>query len=196
MSETHLALAVDALLDELFDSGVELGLQVAVIRHGHTLVDAARGVVDPRSGALVDSDTLCWAGSTAKGVATTVAHVLVSEGTMSARGVARMYSALLGHVDGVTLVSAPRLAAMAAVSFIGMDEVMGFASSWAFGYSPSRPNGRSKPGSTFGMIGMNGSAAYADIESGVAVAVMRNRFTAGDFTTVARIDQLIADELS
>ena len=366
MSEAHLALAVDALLDELVGSGLELGLQVAVIRHGHTLVDAARGVAEPRSGALVDSDTLFWAASTAKGVATTVAHVLVeqgqltddmrlvevwpefgahgkdkvtlrhvllhtagvpglprdvsatdlcdwdhmcaviadselwwepgtrfgyhaktfgfllgevlrratgddistllrarvtgplgvgddvhfavpkselprvarqvadgsapvrpepgsphdramppgvvpdadyanradllscnipSEGTMSARGVARMYSALLGHVEGVTLVSAPRLAAMAAVSFVGMDEVMGFASSWAFGYSPSRPNGRGVPGSSFGMIGMNGSAAYADIDSGVAVAVMRNRFTS-DFTTVARIDQLIADELA
>jgi hypothetical protein len=46
------------------------------------------------------------------------------------------------------------------------------------------------------MVGMNGSAAYADIDSGVAVAVMRNRFTAGDITTIAQIDQLIADELS
>ena len=85
---------------------------------------------------------------------------------------------------------------MAAVAFTGMDEVMGFPTSWALGYSPSRPNGRGRPGSTFGMIGMNGSAAYADIDSGVAVAVMRNRFTAGDITTIARIDQLIADELS
>jgi len=42
---------------------------------------------------------------------------------------------------------------------------------------------------------MNGSAAYADIHSGVAVAVMRNRFTA-DFTTSKRIDRLIEDELS
>jgi CubicO group peptidase (beta-lactamase class C family) len=119
-----------------------------------------------------------------------------SEGTMSARGVARVYSALLGHVDGVTLVSPARRAAMAAIAFTGMDEVMGFPSSWTFGYSPSRPNGHGRPGSTFGMIGMNGSAAYADIHSGVAVAVMRNRFTLGDLTTVAQIDQLIADELS
>jgi CubicO group peptidase (beta-lactamase class C family) len=85
---------------------------------------------------------------------------------------------------------------MAAVAFSGMDEVMGFPASWAFGYSPFRPNGRGRAGSTFGMIGMNGSGAYADIESGVAVAVMRNRFSAGDFTTLARIDELIADELS
>jgi CubicO group peptidase (beta-lactamase class C family) len=113
---------------------------------------------------------------------------------MSARGVARVYSALLGHVDGVPLVSPARLATMAAVTFTGMDEVMGFPTSWAFGHGPGRPNGRGGPGSTFGMVGMNGSAAYADIDSGVAVAVMRNRFTAGDLTTVARIAEPIADE--
>ena len=367
MSEDHLAVAVDELLDVLIGSGGEIGLQVAVIRDGRTLVDASRGVADLRSGEPVDRGTLFWSGSTAKGVATSVAHVLLergdltddmpvvevwpefgahgkdkvtvrhvllhtagvpglppdtttadlcdwdhmcaviaeaepwwepgtrfgyhaktfgflvgeilrrvtgdtismllralltgpvgvvddvhfgvperllprvarqvaadgraparpepgspldramppavvadadyanradvlmcdipSEGTMSARGVARIYSALLGH-EGVTLVSPARLATMAAVAFSGMDEVMGFPTSWAFGYSPFRPHGRGRPGSTFGMIGMNGSAAYADIDSGVAVAVMRNRFSAGDFTTLARIDQLIADELS
>ena len=375
----QLAAAVDALLDDLIGSGTEVGLQVAVIHRGRTLVDAARGVADPRTGAPVERDTLFWAGSTAKGVASTVAHVLVeagdladdlrlvdvwpefgahdkgavtlrhvllhtagvpglpadtratdlcdwermctviaaaepwwepgtrfgyhaktfgflvgetvrratgktistllreritgplgvvdevhfgvperllprvarqvapdapgssaasasprpepgspldramppgvvpdagyanrrelltsdipSEGTMSARGVARMYSALLGPVDGpdddeVTLVSPARLAAMAEVVFRGMDEVMGFPTSWAFGYSPARPNDRGRPGSTFGMIGMNGSAAYADIDSGLAVAVMRNRFSAGDMTTIARIDRLIDDGLS
>jgi CubicO group peptidase (beta-lactamase class C family) len=119
-----------------------------------------------------------------------------SEGTMSARGVARMYSGLLGHVDGVRLVSDARLAAMAELTFNGMDEVMGFPSSWAFGYSPARPSNRGRTGSTFGMFGMNGSAAYADIDSGVAVAVMRNRFAPGDLTTIARIDDLIEDSLA
>jgi CubicO group peptidase (beta-lactamase class C family) len=115
---------------------------------------------------------------------------------MSARGVARIYAALLGHVDGVALVSAARRTAMTAIAFTGMDEVMGFPTSWAYGYAPSRPSGRGRPGSTFGMVGANGSAAYADIESGVAVAVMRNRFDPGDFTTIARIDQLITEELA
>jgi CubicO group peptidase (beta-lactamase class C family) len=368
MSEDHLAVAVDELLDVLIGSGAEVGIQVAVVGGGRTLVDTARGVADLRTGEPVDPGTLFWSGSTAKGVATSVAHVLLergelsedmrvvdvwpefgahgkdgvtlrhvllhtagvpglppgtsaadlcrwdhmcaviaeaepwwepgtrfgyhaktfgfvvgeilrrvtgntisvllrdlvtgplgvvdevhfgvperllprvarqvaangrppappepgspldramppavfpdadyanrsdllmsdipSEGTMSARGVARVYSALLGHVEGVTLVSSERLATMAAVAVSGMDEVMGFPTSWAFGYSPTRPNGRGRPGSAFGMIGMNGSGAYADIDSGVAVAVMRNRFTAGDFTALARIDQLIADELS
>jgi CubicO group peptidase (beta-lactamase class C family) len=368
MGEEHLAAAADVLLDDLIGSGAEVGLQLAVIRHGETLVDAARGTADPRSGPPVDRNTLFWAGSTAKGVSSSLAHVLVergdltddmrvvevwpefgkhgkdtvtlrhvllhtagvpglpadttaadlcdwdhvcaaiadaepwwepgtrfgyhaktfgfllgeilrratgkpistllrehvtgplsisdevhfgvperllplvarqvasdapasvrpapgsaldramppgvvpdadyanraelltcdipSEGTMTARGVARIYSALLGHVDGVTLVSPARLAAMATVEFTGMDEVMGFPISWAFGYSPARPNGHGQPGSTFGMVGMNGSAAYADIDSGIAVAVMRNRFTPGDISTIARIDQLIADEQS
>jgi len=365
VSEKQLCVAVDALLDELVASGAEVGVQVAVIRHGRTLVDAARGVADPRTGTSVEPGTLFWAGSTAKGVAATVAHVLVergaltddtrlaeawpefgahgkdrvtlrhvlmhtagvpglppgtsaadlcdwdrmcaviadatpwwepgtgfgyhaktfgfllgetlrratgdpistllrthvtgplgvgdevhfgvprallprvarqvgsttarpepgspldramppgvvpdadyanrpdlltsdipAEGTMSARGVARVYSALLGHVEGVALVSVARRDAMAAIAFEGMDEVMGFPTSWGYGYSPVRPSGRGRPGSTFGMIGMNGSAAYADIDSGVAVAVMRNRFAPGDFSTAAHIDQLVVDELT
>ncbi len=115
-----------------------------------------------------------------------------SLGTMTARGAARMYSALLGH-EGATLVSSRRLTEMAAVAFTGMDEVMGFPSRWAFGYSPARLGGvPSRDGSTFGMIGSNGSAAYADIDDGLAVAIMRNGPPAG-LDAAARIDQLIAD---
>ena len=42
------------------------------------------------------------------------------------------------------------------------------------------------------MVGMNGSAAYADIDSGVAVAVMRNRFDT-DPGLVSEIDRIAAD---
>lgn len=365
MSDEHMQAAIQSVVDELVAAGAETGLQVAVIRNGRVAADAVGGVADPRTGAAVSGDTLFYAASTAKGVAASVAHVLVergelsydmrvadvwpefgshgkgevtlrhvllhtagvpglpagttvedlcdwermcavladekpwwepgtrfgyhaktfgfllgeimrrvtgrtasmllrdvitsplgiedevhfgvprrllprvarqiasagpvpgfpepgspqdramprgvrpdadyanradvltadivSEGTMTARGAARVYSALLGHVDGVALVSPRRLAAMTAVAFTGMDQVMGFPVAWAFGYSPDRPGGvPSRRGSTFGMVGMNGSAAYADIDSGVAVAVMRNRFAAGDLTTVARIDRIVA----
>jgi CubicO group peptidase (beta-lactamase class C family) len=108
-----------------------------------------------------------------------------------------MYAGLLGHVDGVTLVSAQRLSQLAQVTHSGMDEVMGFPAEWAFGYSPYRPGGLpSRAGSTFGMVGVNGSAAYGDIDSNVAVAVMRNRFGIGDLSTLARIDQIVAETLS
>jgi CubicO group peptidase (beta-lactamase class C family) len=126
-----------------------------------------------------------------------------SLGTMTAHGAARMYSALLGHVDGIDLVSGPRRQAMAAVAFTGMDEVMGFPVSWAFGYSPDRPAGAadagegssaaSHHGSTFGMVGANGSVAYADVDSGLAVAIMRNGPPAASLTAAARIDRLIAE---
>jgi CubicO group peptidase (beta-lactamase class C family) len=123
--------------------------------------------------------------------------VLPSEGTMTARGAARLYAAMLGHAEGVSLVSPRRLAEIASIAFTGTDEVMGIPTEWAFGYSPYRPGGvAARPGSTFGMIGMNGSAAYADIESGVAVAVMRNRFAAGDMTVVERIGRIVAETLS
>jgi CubicO group peptidase (beta-lactamase class C family) len=111
---------------------------------------------------------------------------------MTARAAALMYSALLGHENGTELVSGRRLGEMAAIAFTGMDEVMGFPSRWAFGYAPGRPGGAAtRDGSAFGMIGSNGSAAYADIDSGLAVAVMRNGPPAG-LDAVTRIDQLIA----
>jgi CubicO group peptidase (beta-lactamase class C family) len=113
---------------------------------------------------------------------------------MTARGVARVYAALLGDVAGVDLVSPARRAKMAAPAFEGPDEVMGVPSTWAFGFSPSRPGGvPSRPGSTFGMVGANGSAAYADIDSGVAVAVMRNRFGGRGLAAAAEVDRIVAD---
>jgi CubicO group peptidase (beta-lactamase class C family) len=115
-----------------------------------------------------------------------------SQGTMSARAVARMYAALLGHVDGVDLVSREHLTSMAAPAFAGFDQVMGCPTTWALGYSPARLGAAgSRPGSTFGMVGSNGSAAYADIDSGVAVAVMRNRIV-GDMSAVVAIDRIVA----
>jgi len=289
-----LAAGIQAAADEMVASGTETGLQIAVHRHGHLIADVVSGVADPQTGAGVRPGTLFYAASAAKGIASSLAHVLAergdlgydmrvadvwpefgshgkdrvtlrhvllhtaglpglpaettigqlcdwdhmcavlaaeepwwepgtrfgyrpghapalrdaaslgrradvltsdipSLGTMTARGVARMYSALLGHVDGVPLVSRQRLAAMTAVAFTGMDEVMGFPTSWAFGYSPDRPGGvPSRRGSTFGMVGANGSAAYADVDSGLAVAVMRTGPVRGGLAAATRIDRLIA----
>jgi CubicO group peptidase (beta-lactamase class C family) len=83
VSEKRLATAVDTLLDELVGSGAEVGLQVAVVRNGRTVVDAARGVADPRTAAPVDPGTLFWAGSTAKGVAASLAHVLIERADLT-----------------------------------------------------------------------------------------------------------------
>jgi hypothetical protein len=42
------------------------------------------------------------------------------------------------------------------------------------------------------MVGTNGSAAYADIDTGVANALMRNRFSR-DFTAIASLDDIVAE---
>lgn len=115
-----------------------------------------------------------------------------SMGTMTARAAARLYAALLGDVADLQLLPRERLLAAAAVAYTGPDPVMEMEEvSWAFGYSPDRPGrAASRPGSTFGMVGMNGSAAYADIDTGVAVALMRNRFSP-DFSAIARLDDIV-----
>jgi hypothetical protein len=43
------------------------------------------------------------------------------------------------------------------------------------------------------MVGANGSAAYADVDSGVAVAVMRNGPATAGLAAVTQIDRLIAE---
>lgn len=114
-----------------------------------------------------------------------------AQATATARALARMYAALLGHVDGVRLVAPERLRRMAATAFSGVDQVMGMPTSWGLGYSQVRLGAPSRQGSTFGMVGSNGCAAYADIDSGVAVAVLRNRVV-GDFAAVEAVDAVVA----
>lgn len=124
---------------------------------------------------------------------------LLTHGTMTARGAARVYAALLGDVPGVSLVSPERRRLLATVAVEGPDEVMGVPASFTLGFSPFRPGAPVDAvvgaGSTFGMVGANGSAAFADVDSGVAVAVMRNRF-GGGLTAVTEVDRLVATELT
>ncbi|MFD6445131.1 serine hydrolase domain-containing protein [Promicromonospora sp. NPDC060204] len=115
-----------------------------------------------------------------------------SGGTMSARGAARVFAGLLGYGE-TALVSPARLAELARPAFEGRDAVLDVPSAWAFGFAPSRPGAApSRPGSAFGMFGANGSGAWADIDSGIAVAVMRNRFSPG-WSTAGEIDRLVAE---
>ena len=74
---------IQAAADELVACGVETGLQVAVIKNGRVVADVVSGVADPRTGAGVCGDTLFWAASTAKGVAASLAHVLVERGELA-----------------------------------------------------------------------------------------------------------------
>ena len=77
----ELQTRVQDAVDERIDSGTELGAQVAVIHGGGLVVNVASGLAD-LSGRVVQPDTLFWAASTAKGVASTVAHVLAELGVL------------------------------------------------------------------------------------------------------------------
>jgi CubicO group peptidase (beta-lactamase class C family) len=100
-------------------------------------------------------------------------------GKMSARAVARMYAALLGEVDGIRLVSPERLREISAVAFSGVDQIMGFPTTWALGYSVGRPGSDAQESPTvFGYGGVGGSHAYTDTATGTTFALTKNRLTA------------------
>ncbi|ASO20931.1 CubicO group peptidase (beta-lactamase class C family) [Actinoalloteichus hoggarensis] len=115
-------------------------------------------------------------------------------GTMTARAVARMYAALLGEVDGVRLVSPARLREISAVQTRDVDQVTGHAYPKALGYNVGRPGTTSEatPG-VFGMVGMGGSAAYADSSTGVTVALTKNRFDPFAPSPVDGIGAIVAE---
>ena len=77
-----LQAEVQAAADEMVASGPETGLQIAVRQHGHVVADVVSGVADPRTGAGVRPGTLFYAASAAKGVASSLAHVLAERGDL------------------------------------------------------------------------------------------------------------------
>ena len=81
MSAERAQVRIQALIDQSVASGNETGLE-SVIKDGQLAVDAISGLADPRSGTAVSTDSLFWAGSTAKGVAASVAHVLAERGEL------------------------------------------------------------------------------------------------------------------
>ncbi len=112
-------------------------------------------------------------------------------GKMSARGIARMYAALLGEMDGVRLISAERLREVSAVAFSGADQIFGSPSAWALGYAPGRPGDDPQETPTvFGMGGAGGSNAYADTATGIAFALTKNRLTA-DFNAAEQVAGIV-----
>jgi CubicO group peptidase (beta-lactamase class C family) len=117
-------------------------------------------------------------------------------GKMSARAVARMYAALLDEVGGVRLVSSGRLREISAPAFSGVDQIMGFPSTWALGYSVGRLGADPQETQTvFGIGGVGGSYACADTATGVAFALTKNRLTPG-FDAAEQVGEIVSKALS
>jgi CubicO group peptidase (beta-lactamase class C family) len=71
---------VQAVIDELVESGAERGMAVAAYHHGELVVDAVAGIADPRTGRPVTSGTPFYNFSIGKGATATVAHILAERG--------------------------------------------------------------------------------------------------------------------
>jgi CubicO group peptidase (beta-lactamase class C family) len=73
---------VQSVLDELVDTGVESGLQVAVFHQDALVVDAVAGVADGHTGRRVTPETPFFSFSSAKVMASLIAHLLVKTGAV------------------------------------------------------------------------------------------------------------------
>jgi CubicO group peptidase (beta-lactamase class C family) len=115
-------------------------------------------------------------------------------GKTSARAIARMYAALLGEVDGVRLISPPRLREVTAVAMSGTDEIFGMPTKWGLGYSIGGLGSGSDSSSVFGVGGAGGSFACGDTATGLAFAVTKNRLTS-DFNAATQVSRLVTETL-
>ena len=122
---------------------------------------------------------------------------LPSGGTMSARGIAKLYAALLGEVDGVRLFDEARAAEITGPALTGIDELMDNPATWALGYPIGRLGSSAEESpSSFGMPGLGGSAAWADRSTGVAFALTKNRFDPSQADAAVQVGNLVAEYLA
>ena len=96
------------------------------------------------------------------------AEIPSSNGICTADGLARLYAALIGEVNGVRVLDAASLACAIAEQAAGPDRVLLIPTRFASGYMlPTEESPLGGPGS-FGHPGRGGSLGFGDPESGVA----------------------------
>ncbi|NLE81224.1 MAG: beta-lactamase family protein [Rhodococcus sp.] len=98
-------------------------------------------------------------------------------GVFSARSLAKMYAALAGDgsVDGRRLLRPDSVEQLSEVQTTARDYVLGIPMNWRLGYHAGMISARHQPQQAFGHYGLGGSGAFADPESGLAVAFVSNR---------------------
>ncbi|WP_416985928.1 serine hydrolase domain-containing protein [Streptomyces sp. T028] len=106
------------------------------------------------------------------------AELPASNGICTARGLARMYAALVGEVDGVRLLTPETVASATKEQAAGQDRVLMLEMRFASGYMLPSDTG-TMPGpltgpQAFGHPGRGGSLAFADPEHDLAFAYVMN----------------------
>ncbi|QBJ96156.1 class A beta-lactamase-related serine hydrolase [Rhodococcus sp. ABRD24] len=98
-------------------------------------------------------------------------------GVFSARSLGRMYAAIAngGVLDGRRFLEPETLEQMGTVQTRDRDYVLGVKLGWRLGYHPPLLASRVQPTRGLGHYGVGGSGAYADPETGLALAFVTNR---------------------
>ncbi|MBQ0988430.1 beta-lactamase family protein [Streptomyces sp. F63] len=144
----------------------ELREQVAAWRDPESFSNKAYAVTDP---AAIDFDS----------PEVQAAELPASNGIGTAHGLARMYAALIGEVDGVRLLTSETLASATKEQASGKDQVMLIPSRFSSGYMlPTETNPMIGPNS-FGHTGRGGSLGFADPVQGIAFGYAMNNIVGG-----------------
>lgn len=107
------------------------------------------------------------------------AELPASNGIGTARGLARMYAALIGEVDGVRLFTPETLAAAAEEHASGKDRVLVMPSRFGAGYMLPTDGAPLTGPSAFGHPGRGGSLAFADPAHRVGFGYVMNHVIEG-----------------
>lgn len=124
-----------------------------------------------------------------------LASTIPAGGTTTARGLARLYAALLGDVEGVELIGQEQRRLISTSAVADNDEVIGFPQNRSLGFTIGLPMSPLDSPTLFGWAGACGTAAYADTASGLAVAVNKTRCHYGQFDAFGAVAQAAAEAL-
>lgn len=118
------------------------------------------------------------------------AELPASNGIGTARGLARLYAALIGEVDGVRLLTAETLASAIKEQASGLDQVMVVPSRFSSGYMLPTESNAMTGSNSFGHTGRGGSLGFADPAHGIAFGYAMNHIIGGpdDVRATALVD--------
>jgi CubicO group peptidase (beta-lactamase class C family) len=126
------------------------------------------------------------------------AQIPAANGVTNAAGLARMYAALVGEVDGTRLLDEHTLNAAIEPQVEGPDAVLVFPLPFALGFMRHSPVSSMLVNRSFGHYGAGGSVGLADPDRGVAFGYVMNQMhfgLAGDPRTaglLAAVDACVA----
>lgn len=157
---------------------------VAAMRDPESLTNRAFGVTDPTE---IDFNS----------PEVQAAEIPASNGIGTARGLARMYAALVGEVDGRRLLTSETVASAAEEQAAGTDRVMMIPSRFGSGYMLPTDDSPLTGPRAFGHPGRGGSLSFADPEHGIAFGyVMNSIVEGGDDVRAATLVEAVRKSLA